>query len=150
MKNRMYERIVPLALLFVATCSVADDYCHRPDKIDPEYPAGIVGNYEIIGRVPDGRQVYSGKVQILTGDKSYTIKRTVAGKTMTGKAWIEFCSPDRYAVLRFNYDTEKKAFMGICYFRTNGDNYYLISCYTGYSQKSRPSGLESMFELQDP
>lgn len=143
-------KIAPLLLLFLASSAMADEYCQRPDKIDPEYPAGIDGRYEIIGRLPESDVAYTGQLQIANGTKAYSLRRTVAGKTITGEGWIEFCSADRYMVFKFRYNSGTKPFVGICYPRSNGDNYYIISCYTSDGTAFTHHGLESMFQLQAP
>lgn len=145
-------KIVPIILiLFFTKLAVADEYCKRPEKIDPEFPAGLVGNYEIIGRWPDSDTTYSGHLEIKDGGTSYSLKRTVGGNTIKGEAWIEFCSPDKFMVFKFKYTNAPKAFAGTCYFRGNSDNYYLISCYTRLDKtKYKNHGLEAMFQLQEP
>jgi hypothetical protein len=138
-----------IILLLSAASSYADGLCKRQDKIDPEYPAGLAGKYEIIGRLPDSNTTYTGLLEIINSKSIYLLKRSVEGVTTTGKAWIEICGPDEIMFLRFNFHKQKDALDGSCLFRYNADNYFLISCYTSFVGKNyKKIGLESMFQLQ--
>ena len=127
---------------------MADGYCERPDRIDPEFLVGLFGNYEIVGREPDSGITYSGELEIQNSKNGYALKRIVSGETAIGKAWVEFCSPDKFPVLKFKYEKMKQPLEGSCFLRMDGDNYYLISCRTEYG-KSKRGGLESMFQRQN-
>ena len=140
-----------LIFVLVSTQIHAREYCERPEKIDPELPAGLSGTYEIIGRLPNSDITYAGRVEIKEDETAYTLKRTVGGVTTIGDAWIEFCSPDKYMVLNFKYSKTPKPILGSCFLRTNGNNYYIISCYTRFiGTELKQRGLESMFQLQEP
>ena len=64
-----------------------------------------------------------------------------------GSAWVEYCSGDRYPVLMLSLDTPHGPLLGRCFFRTNGDNYYLLSCYTRYLDGGDAEGVEAMFQV---
>ena len=125
----------------------AGGLCERPQNFDPDGLPGLVGEYELIGRAPDSATPYRGRLHIGTGDRSYTLRRILGAERAAGSAWIEYCSPDRYQVLMFSLAAPREPLLGRCFPRTDGDNYYLLSCYTRYPDGGDAEGLEAMFQL---
>lgn len=133
--------------LLMIPASRADEICKR-EKVDPEYPAGLAGKYEIIGRMPDSDVTYGGTLEIKTGKTAYTLRRTVGGSTAIGEAWFESCGPDEIQVFSFKYTQGKRPLEGYCFIRTDGDNNWLLSCHTNFvGVPYERNGLESMFQL---
>ena len=147
------KTLISFILLIVSSVSFANSYCENDKEVDPEFPAGITGTYEIVGRLPNSNNAFSGalSIDINKDSTAYILKRTVAGETIIGKAWIKRCSPDKFVVFSFEYKTVPAVYSGNCYLRFNGDNYYLISCYTWNEkdkEKETQHGLEAMFQNQ--
>lgn len=149
--------IVTLLSLVLATSVFAREYCERPAEIEADSAVPLLGRYEIIGRLPDSDKSYGGYLEIMAGKTAYVLRRTVGGKVSRGEGWMEVCSADRFSVFRFRYPNASPAsptapaLQGQCYFRGNGDNYLLMSCYTTWlGQETHRRGLESMFQLEAP
>jgi hypothetical protein len=121
--------------------------CERPPTFDPDRLSGLLGEYELIGRAPGSAEAYLGRLRIDSGDQAYALRRTLDGERAEGSAWVEYCAADRYPVLMLSLDTPRGPLLGRCFFRTNGDNYYLLSCYTRYPDGGDAEGLEAMFQV---
>lgn len=125
----------------------AGGLCERPQVFDPDRMPGFLGEYELIGRAPESAVAYAGRLRIAPGDQGYRLQRSLDGESAEGTAWVEYCAPDRYPVLMFSLATPRGPLLGRCFPRTNGDNYYLLSCYTRYPDGGDAEGLEAMFQL---
>ncbi len=125
----------------------AGGLCERPEAFDPDGLPGLVGDYELIGRAPGSAVAYAGRSRLAPGDQGYRLQRSLGGEAAEGAAWVEYCSPDRYPVLMFSLATPRGSLQGRCFLRTNGDNYFLLSCYTRYPNGGDAEGLEAMFQL---
>ena len=125
----------------------ADGLCERPQDFEPDSLPGLLGEYDLIGRAPGSAEAYVGRLRIDSRDQVYALRRTLDGERTEGSAWVEYCSADRYPVLMLSLDTPRGPLLGRCFFRTNGDNYYLLSCYTRYRDGGDLEGLEAMFQL---
>lgn len=81
------KAVLFVLLSLVVSASHADEFSCRPQKYDPEFPAALLGKYEIIGRMPDSDATYGGgTIEINAGKTAYEIKRTLNGSAMTGEA----------------------------------------------------------------
>lgn len=130
----------------MSAASFADEVSCERQKYDPEFPATLVNEYQIIGRMPGSRAVYEGTLELQKGKAAYTLKRTVAGSTMTGEAWIEACGSDKFKMLNSKYTQGKKPMEGQCFMESNLENGMLLSCYTDFvGEQNEPYGLESLF-----
>lgn len=149
--NRSMVRIVLFALCsLMIPASRADEVSCQPQKYDPEFPAALLGKYEIIGRMPDSGVTYGGTLEIKGGKKAYALKRTVNGNTMAGEAWIETCGSNDFRMLSFRYTEGKRPLEGYCFMQSNLENEMLLSCYTNFAgKKNERPGLESMFPHSD-
>ncbi|WP_437882969.1 hypothetical protein [Pseudomonas sp. LRF_L74] len=132
--------LYPLALL-LSMSSHADSFCER-QKMDREFPAGIEGLYQVVGRRSVDGTPYFGTLQVEYGDDAYTLRRTVQGKTQAGRAWFERCGADRISGLAMEIGGEQ----GFCATGTDGDNYYRFTCRLSGKGKERRQGLEAWFQ----
>lgn len=58
-------------LLFLLPSSLyADSYCKREKTLDVEFPAGLKGIYDIVGREPETNILYIGVVELDYSDES--------------------------------------------------------------------------------
>ncbi len=121
----------------------AAGFCERM-PMDPEFPAGLNGNYEIVGRDARTGHAYTGTLTLVYGSKTYTLTRTVQGRTVHGEAWMESCGVDRIRTLIARYDTEPVIRMA-CSLGTDGGNYYRVSCRTIQRSNER-LGLEAWYQ----
>jgi len=143
--------LVMLLGVFLSPVAFSGEFCERQPEIDPEFPVGLVGDYEVIGKIPGSDETYSGTVTIAIEDgaSSYRLTKTVNGNEFFGEAWISLCAgQDKVPVLMFEYSDASPATRGMCYTRWNLDNYHLISCYVrAASEAGNKNGYEAMFPV---
>lgn len=139
----LIKTVIVLFLVFPSLV-VAKDFCERI-SFDPEFPAGIEGNYEIIGRAPSTGASYTGRLILAIEKSTYTITRSINGKPVSGEAWIEECGADKIPYLYVRYDT-KPISAGNCRLGNDGDNYYRVTCRTTINADKTWRGLEAWFQ----
>lgn len=132
-----------MILVSHAFAANAAGFCERM-PMDPEFPAGLNGTYEIVGRDARTGYAYTGTLTLDHGSKTYTLARTVQGRTVHGEAWMESCSVDRIRTLIVRYDTEPVIRMA-CSLGADGGNYYRVSCRTVQGSNESP-GLEAWYQ----
>lgn len=132
--------------LALPVCANAAGYCTREPAIDPELPAGLVGSYELIGKDPASGGTYAGALDISDGKTVYVLTRIVNGNTVKGSAWIERCGPDKFPIILARYDTEPTPIELGCFFGTDGDNYFGVTCKSGMVGREGTPGLEAWFQ----
>jgi hypothetical protein len=142
------------ALFFsLIAASHADEISCKRQKYDPEFPAALLGKYEIVGRMPDSNATYGGTLEISDGKTAYTLKRIVNGNVTSGEAWIETCGTDSsrgVKVLGFKYTKGKVLLEGHCFPGSDLENGMFLSCYSNVAGvKNERPGLESMFPRND-
>lgn len=128
------KRLLLLLLLPACACAAAatpdsEPYC-KPLPFDEEVPPGLIGKYEIVGKDEATGRTYSGALAIAVVNGAYALTRTVKGRTLKGKAWVESCSPDKFQILRVRYDSKPKPIDFLCHLRFDGDNFIRTSCTT--------------------
>ncbi|WP_188396707.1 hypothetical protein [Oxalicibacterium flavum] len=121
----------------------AAGFCERM-PMDPEFPAGLNGSYDIVGRDVRTGHAYTGTLALDHGREVYTLARTVQGRTVHGEAWMESCGVDRIRTLVVRYDAEPVIRMA-CSLGADGGNYYRVSCRTVQGGNDSP-GLEAWYQ----
>jgi hypothetical protein len=134
------------AFLALPACANAAGYCTREPEIDPELPAGLVGSHELIGKDSASGTTYAGALEISDGKTAYVLTRIVNGSTVKGSAWIERCGPDRFPIILVRYDTGSTPIELACFFGTDGDNYFRVTCKSGVAGREGTPGLEAWFQ----
>lgn len=137
------KRLLAMAVFVFPLCASAADFCKRL-PVDPEFPAGLGGSYELIGKDPLSGKGYTGTIVVGYGKNAYPLTRTINGSKVSGEAWIERCGPDKIMVLNARYDT-KPAIKLACSPGTDGDNYYRITCKTRQAGSAK-QGLEAWIQ----
>ncbi len=95
---------------------------HAPRAaIDPEFPAGFRGAYNIVGKDPADHS-YTGAPALRYREHTYALTCTVNGAAVYGDAWIERCGPDKIHALALRY-YGKPAMELHCALGMDGDNY---------------------------
>lgn len=139
----MKHLLLLMVIAGIAGSASAAGSCERM-PVDPEFPAGVNGSYEIVGKDPLSGAAYTGALVLGYGKDSYVLTRTAQGNVVNGEAWIEHCGMDKIKALIVRYDTQPVTEM-TCTLGTDGGNYYRTSC------KSRQGGhqwygLEAWFQ----
>lgn len=112
--------------------------------IDPELPAGLSGNYEIVGKDPITGNAYTATLMLGYGENTYALTRTSDGNTVHGDAWIERCGVGKINVLTARYHTQPRTELS-CTLAANGGNYYRTTCKTRQGAREW-HGLEAWFQ----
>ena len=138
-------KVIAASLILLASPSVAlaIDPCRKVPH-DPEFPAGLEGAYEIIGKDAVTGKAYSGQLAISSGVSAYGIARVIEGKIVKGTAWIEVCGGDKIQYLAVRYATTPEV-MASCRIGGDGGNYYRVTCRTRTGEMTW-RGLESWFQ----
>lgn len=139
----MKKRLLLMTLVGVSGGASATGICERL-PVDPEFPAGLGGSYEILGRDPGTAAAYTGTLILGYGKDRYVLTRTVEGGTLHGSAWIERCGVDKIRALIVRYDT-KPAIEMACTLGTDGGNYFRTTCRTRQGG-GQWRGLEAWFQ----
>ena len=139
----MKNSLLPILLSLASVPSVASDFCERL-PVDPGFPAGIGGQYEIVGRDPETGSAYTGTLAVSYGKSSYALTRRVQGVSVNGDAWVERCGMDKIVRLYAKYYTKPTTEIS-CTVGGDGDNYYRLTCRTREDGGTWP-GLEAWFQ----
>jgi len=136
------------ALIFLFPLSLqANSYCKRAAVVDSEFPAGLRGTYDMIGRDPVTQKPYTGLVEIEYSSSSYKLTRIIDNDKITGDAWIEYCGPDKTLHFFMKYHTSPNSLELFCSLNADGGNYYRITCRSKYDGSSwEEKGLEALFQ----
>jgi hypothetical protein len=143
------KRLLVLCLLGLPASFYAADFCERDPTIDPEFPAGLGGSYEIIGKDPVTGSAYVGSLMVDYGKSTYSLTRSVQDEKVHGDAWIERCGADKIVVLTARHYTKPAPLELRCSLGGDGDNYYRATCRTRYMGSLHWSGLEAWFQAQE-
>jgi hypothetical protein len=137
-------KLITFLLLGLAPLSAAaSDGCERL-PVDPEFPAGLGGAYEVVGRDPVTNQAYTGTLVVTYGKATYALTRTISGRSVHGDAWVERCGMDKIAALIGRYYANPTIKM-VCSLDADGDNYNRLTCRTWGGVRSN-GGLEAWFQ----
>ncbi len=110
----------------------------------------LCGSYDVIGRLPDSNQVYSGKVEFKRSGNSLEAVRVIRGKRVRGTGMIESVTADRVKVLRVRFGTKNKEYEATYLIGSDLDNYGRLTG-TVYLKngKTKTPGLEALF-IENP
>ena len=126
--------------------ALADAFCHVM-PVDPEWPAGLAGRYEIVGKNPQTGRAYTGTLNLSYGKNDYELTRSIGKKSIPGRAHIERCGLDQITFLSVRYDSAPVT-EALCSLASDGDNYCRITCRTRIPGQSG-FGLEAWFQQPD-
>jgi len=106
----------------------------------------VAGEYEVVGRGPDGGAPYAGTAKIAQDGKQLILERRIDGRTVHAVGRVEEPSPPGEGqVLRFRWD-DGQAITMTCLVAGDLDNYARLTCQWGADGRwPRQPGLEAMF-----
>ena len=108
--------------------------------------AFLEGTYHLIGRLPDSRETYSGKVVLKKTDDELHVTRVINGKEIKGVGKIEAATTDKIKVLRIRFIDENKNYEVTYLINSDLDNYARLSGYLHVIQDdTKLPGLEALF-----
>ncbi|KAA9000668.1 hypothetical protein FJU30_10655 [Affinibrenneria salicis] len=127
------------AMLLLPAAGYSEEFCRRVAP-DEEFPAGLTGQYRVIGKRPISGALYSASLTVGINSQNYPLRLTEGDKVIQGEAWLERCGPDKTLALMTRYEDQE----GQCSIRMDGDNYWRVSCLTRKDGQS--DGLEAWFQ----
>lgn len=134
-----------LALLAISTSAV---WAHCPGNSSEEDSlyAFLEGMYHLIGRLPDSKETYSGKVVLKKTDDVLQVTRVINGKEIKGVGKLEAATADKIKVLRIRFIDESKRYEATYLINSDLDNYARLSGYLYVIQGgTKEPGLEALF-----
>ena len=139
-------RIINIASLLVLIFASAAVRCHADDGSERE--GMLVGNYRLIGQLPDSGKTYSGKVSISRNGPTLKFIRTIDGVTAKGTAIIDEVTADDIPVLQAKFMMNGKEYAATYLWRGDLDNYARFTGYIYFPKTVTPSpGLEALFAI---
>lgn len=149
--NKVLTSLLFLSSLALASqLAVASEYGSSGETNSTDASASMpvdffVGDYVVVGKLPDDGAAYSGSASLVAEGANLTMRILVDDKISIAKGRIEVPEPPgEGSVLRFvDIDNEWKS---NCLWDTDLDNYPRLTCYKLFigSSHSEP-GLESLF-----
>ena len=137
------QRFAGLILLSVPLAASASAGCRRL-PVDPEFPAGFEGRYEVVGKSANTGVAYAGTLTVSDGKNAYVVSRKIGADKESGTAWLQSCGMDKIRSLVVSIDARGGKFREVCNFDADGDNYYRVTCRIDQGGRS---GIEAWFQL---
>ena len=135
-----------LALLAISTSAVWAQGPGNSSEEDSLCAAFLEGTYHLIGRLPDSKETYSGKVVFKKTDDALQVTRVINGKEIKGVGKIEAATADKIKVLRIRFIDENKNYEATYLINSDLDNYARLSGYLYLIQgDTKVPGLEALF-----
>ena len=106
----------------------------------------LCGSYQVIGRLLDSDQLYSGKVDLKRSGDHLEVLRLMGRHAVKGIGKIETATSDKIKVLRVRFRSEGKDYEATYLIGTDLDNYGRLTghVYLKDGETRRP-GLEALF-----
>lgn len=106
----------------------------------------ITGWYEVIGRHPDSRKIYSGRLYIGRNGSGLILEKTVGGVDIMGEASVQPAGPDQVPVLRATWKQGKIKYEATYIISSDLDNHPHLTGYVYRADKrTRTPGIEALF-----
>ena len=106
----------------------------------------LSGSYQVIGRLPDSDQLYSGKVEFKFSGNQLEVVRLIGGHRVRGIGRIETATPDKIKVLRVHFRSKDKNYEATYLIGSDLDNHGRL---TGHvyikGGGTKAPGLEALF-----
>jgi exonuclease III len=141
---------VAALILLISSFAFADGPMKDKDKEDALLNF-LEGYYEVVGKYPEGKGIYSGTISLTRKGDKLQITRNINGKKTTGSAKIITATADNIPVLQANFSQGKDKLSATYIICTDLDNYARLTgkvYFTGRETK-RP-GLEALFIYHIP
>jgi hypothetical protein len=106
----------------------------------------VCGSYQVIGRLPDSNQLYSGKVEFKLSADQLEVVRLIGGHRVRGIGKIETATPDKIKVLRVRFRSQGKDYEATYLIGWDLDNYGRLTGHVYFKDgETRTPGLEALF-----
>jgi len=106
----------------------------------------LCGSYQVIGRLPDSDQLYSGKVDLIRSGNQLEVLRLMGGRAVKGIGKIETATSDKIKVFRVRFRSEGKDYEATYLIGSDLDNYGRLTGHVYFKDgETRTPGLEALF-----
>jgi len=106
----------------------------------------VCGSYQVIGRLPDSNQLYSGKVEFKLSGNQLEIVRLIGGHQVRGIGRIETATSDKTKILRVHFRSKDKDYEATYLIGSDLDNYGRLTGHVYLKDgETRTPGLEALF-----
>lgn len=136
-------RIVSILIALLATAVL---FPSSADEISPDMYDLLVGEYYLLGKMPDSDKIYLGEVTFERTDEGLGMTRHINGEELAGSARFETATTDNVPVLRIRFSDEESDYEGTYSWSMDLDNYARM---TGYiyrpGKTTEDPGMEALF-----
>ena len=141
-RQMKYCRTITTVLALASTLV----WAQAEDPSDEPLYDFLCGSYQVIGRLPDSDQLYSGKVDLKRSGNQLEVLRLMGGRAVKGTGKIEAATSDKIKVLRVFFRSEGKNYEGTYLIGSDLDNYGRLTghVYVKDGETGTP-GLEALF-----
>jgi hypothetical protein len=137
-----YFWTIMAALTLVGTFVMAQ----AKDMSDEPLYDFLSGSYQVIGRLPDSDQLYSGKADLKRSGNHLEVLRLIGNRSVKGIGKIETVTPDKIKVLRVLFRSEERDYEATYLIGSDLDNYGRLTGHVYFKDReTRTPGLEALF-----
>ena len=121
-------------------------WAQAKDSSDEPLYDFLCGSYQVIGRLPDSDQLYSGKVELKRSGNHLEVLRLMGGRGVKGIGKIETVTSDKIKILRVRFRSEGKDYEATYLIGSDLDNYGRLTGHVYFKDgETRTPGLEALF-----
>jgi hypothetical protein len=121
-------------------------WAQAKDSSDEPLYDFLCGSYQVIGRLPDSDQLYSGKVELKRSGNHLEVLRLMGGRGVKGIGKIEAVTSDKIKVLRVRFRSEGKDYEVTYLIGSDLDNYGRLTGHVYFKDgETKTPGLEALF-----
>ncbi len=132
--------------ILIVLLAMAASFSLPAENISPHMYDLLVGEYHLLGKMPDSDKTYIGEVTFERTDAGLGMTRRVNGKELTGSARFEAATGDNVPVLRIGFSDGGHDYEGTYLWSMDLDNHARM---TGYIYRpdmaTDDPGLEALF-----
>ncbi len=106
----------------------------------------LCGSYQVIGRLPDSDQLYSGKAEIKRSGDQLEVLRLIGESPAKGIGKIETATSDKIKILRVRFRSRERDYEATYLIGSDLDNYGRLTGHVYLKDgETRKPGLEALF-----
>jgi len=105
----------------------------------------VCGSYQVIEKLPDSDQLYSGKVEFIRSGNQLEVVRLIGGHQLRGIGRIEIATSDKIKVLRVHFRSKDRDYETTYLIGSDLDNYGRLTGHVYLKDgETRTPGLEAL------
>lgn len=138
--------ICALGFMLVSAAAAGDGRPVKGGDQEDDLLSFVAGSYEVIGRRPESKETYNGRVSFTRQGQTLEIVRTINGKDTRGQARIMTVTADDIPVLQAEFTEDNTPFKVTYLISSDLDNYGRFTGYVYFTEKNTTvPGLEALF-----